>query len=462
MGASSSAGGFGIADDGRKNARKAQKEKAGGPAGAQQISLPPPANAAGNARVPKPAPVSLLARPDHFQRALRAWYRRHARPLPWREAPTLYKTVVSEFMLQQTQVKAVLPYFARWLAALPDFAALAAAPAEQVLKLWEGLGYYSRARNLHRLAKALVAGPPVAPDSGGVAGAPGHRTVHRRRHHQHRLWRAGGLRGRQRRPDSGPADRRPGALPGRRSSGQGLHPPRRLPGAGGRPRRPQPGDDGAGSDRLPAPAASVRRLPGAKVLRGGPDLPIQPPTRDSSPSGANSALSSGFGANATAPCSFIAARPTPGGSPICTNCQPPSRRVWRQPPPRRGPCLQRGPARSRAFRFPNRSMPSPGPCETERPDWCGCPWPGWTPWPCPDRIDAGCGKSSPAAPSPTRQEPPGPAAAQPAGSRSSIRAFEARTSSAVARGLSSMTSVCSGRQKPLTILKSILPDPTAW
>jgi A/G-specific adenine glycosylase len=163
LGASSSAGGFGIADDGRKNARKAQKEKAGGPAGAQQISLPPPANAAGNARVPKPAPVSLLARPDHFQRALRAWYRRHARPLPWREAPTLYKTVVSEFMLQQTQVKAVLPYFARWLAALPDFAALAAAPAEQVLKLWEGLGYYSRARNLHRLAKALVAGPPVAP-----------------------------------------------------------------------------------------------------------------------------------------------------------------------------------------------------------------------------------------------------------------------------------------------------------
>ena len=63
-------------------------------------------------------------------------------------------------MLQQTQVKTVLPYFARWLAALPDFVALAAAPEARVLKLWEGLGYYSRARNLHRLAKAFVAMPP--------------------------------------------------------------------------------------------------------------------------------------------------------------------------------------------------------------------------------------------------------------------------------------------------------------
>jgi A/G-specific adenine glycosylase len=63
---------------------------------------------------------------------------------------------VSEFMLQQTQVKTVLPYFARWMSALPDFAALAAAPEAQVLKLWEGLGYYSRARNLHRLAKVIA------------------------------------------------------------------------------------------------------------------------------------------------------------------------------------------------------------------------------------------------------------------------------------------------------------------
>ncbi|HUR56564.1 MAG TPA: A/G-specific adenine glycosylase [Opitutaceae bacterium] len=98
----------------------------------------------------------LVARRTRFEGALLAWFRRHARTLPWRESPSLYKTVVSEFMLQQTQVKTVLPYFARWLAALPDFAALARAEEAQVLKLWEGLGYYSRARNLHRLARALV------------------------------------------------------------------------------------------------------------------------------------------------------------------------------------------------------------------------------------------------------------------------------------------------------------------
>jgi A/G-specific adenine glycosylase len=108
----------------------------------------------------------LTARRAGFQRALRAWYRREARPLPWRESPTLYKTVVSEFMLQQTQVKTVLPYFARWLEALPDFAALAKAPETQVLKLWEGLGYYSRARNLHRLAQAVAtrSAPPRTPE----------------------------------------------------------------------------------------------------------------------------------------------------------------------------------------------------------------------------------------------------------------------------------------------------------
>ena len=101
----------------------------------------------------------LISHKIQFQRALLGWYRVHARRLPWREAPSLYKTVVSEFMLQQTQVKTVLPYFARWLAELPDFAALAAAPEARVLKLWEGLGYYARARNLHRLARAVAARP---------------------------------------------------------------------------------------------------------------------------------------------------------------------------------------------------------------------------------------------------------------------------------------------------------------
>ena len=101
----------------------------------------------------------LIDSAGSFQAALHGWYRANARSLPWRESPSLYKTVVSEFMLQQTQVKTVLPYFARWLAELPDFAALAAAPESRVLKLWEGLGYYSRARNLHRLAQAVAAMP---------------------------------------------------------------------------------------------------------------------------------------------------------------------------------------------------------------------------------------------------------------------------------------------------------------
>lgn len=107
---------------------------------------------------PSPHPFSraLVDATSDFQTALLTWYRKNARVLPWRQSPSPYKTVVSEFMLQQTQVKTVLPYFARWLEALPDFASLAAAPEARVLKLWEGLGYYSRARNLHRLGKIIA------------------------------------------------------------------------------------------------------------------------------------------------------------------------------------------------------------------------------------------------------------------------------------------------------------------
>jgi len=101
----------------------------------------------------------LSSRRPEFQKVLHHWYRVHQRKLPWRETPSLYKTVVSEFMLQQTQVTTVLPYFARWLQALPDFRALALAPESQVMKLWEGLGYYSRARNLHKLAQSIATRP---------------------------------------------------------------------------------------------------------------------------------------------------------------------------------------------------------------------------------------------------------------------------------------------------------------
>lgn len=95
-----------------------------------------------------------------FTTDLHAWYRDNQRKLPWRTQPSLYKTVLSEFMLQQTQVTTVLPYYKRWLSAFPDFKALAAASEATVLKQWEGLGYYSRARNLHKLAKAYSQAKP--------------------------------------------------------------------------------------------------------------------------------------------------------------------------------------------------------------------------------------------------------------------------------------------------------------
>jgi A/G-specific adenine glycosylase len=111
-------------------------------------------------RRPPATPVVVLERhAPALQSALAAWYRASHRPLPWRTAPSLYKTVVSEFMLQQTQVETVLPYFARWLEKFPDFPALAAAREETVLRAWEGLGYYRRARLLHALARELAQRP---------------------------------------------------------------------------------------------------------------------------------------------------------------------------------------------------------------------------------------------------------------------------------------------------------------
>ncbi|MFV0446715.1 MAG: A/G-specific adenine glycosylase [Planctomycetaceae bacterium] len=86
---------------------------------------------------------------------LRRWHRQHGRELPWRRAEA-YRVWISEIMLQQTTVAAVVPYFERFLAAFPTVESLAAASEQQVLRQWEGLGYYSRARNLHAAAKRLV------------------------------------------------------------------------------------------------------------------------------------------------------------------------------------------------------------------------------------------------------------------------------------------------------------------
>ncbi|MBN2450086.1 MAG: A/G-specific adenine glycosylase [Lentisphaeria bacterium] len=87
---------------------------------------------------------------------LQAWFRRHRRVLPWRSNPSPYRVWVSEVMLQQTRVAAARPYFERFLQAFPSVRHLAAAQLHDVLRLWEGLGYYGRARNLHRAAAMLV------------------------------------------------------------------------------------------------------------------------------------------------------------------------------------------------------------------------------------------------------------------------------------------------------------------
>ena len=94
---------------------------------------------------------------DSFASRLLAWFGTGGRhDLPWQHPRTPYRVWLSEIMLQQTQVRVVVPYFERFVAALPDLPALAAAPLDEVLALWSGLGYYARARNLHAAAKACV------------------------------------------------------------------------------------------------------------------------------------------------------------------------------------------------------------------------------------------------------------------------------------------------------------------
>jgi A/G-specific adenine glycosylase len=90
------------------------------------------------------------------RRSLLAWYRHHRRDLPWRRTHDPYAILVSEVMLQQTQAAAVVPYYIRWLRRFPTVRSLAGATESGVLHAWQGLGYYARARNLHRCAKSIV------------------------------------------------------------------------------------------------------------------------------------------------------------------------------------------------------------------------------------------------------------------------------------------------------------------
>lgn len=112
--------------------------------------------------------------PAPFAPDLLAWYDHAAAPLPWRIHPEPYRVWLSEIMLQQTQVETVIPYFERFLAAFPTVEALAAAPLDEVLKQWEGLGYYSRARNLHQAARIVAEGGGRFPETvDGLMALPG-------------------------------------------------------------------------------------------------------------------------------------------------------------------------------------------------------------------------------------------------------------------------------------------------
>src|SRR5438552_15321657 len=119
-----------------------------------------------------PLPPRTLA---GLRRKLLAWFDRHRRDLPWRADRDPYRIWVSEVMLQQTTVAAVVPYFERFMMAFPTLGDLAAANEQDVLRLWAGLGYYRRARNLHRAAQMLAAdnGGPLPDDPAVWAELPG-------------------------------------------------------------------------------------------------------------------------------------------------------------------------------------------------------------------------------------------------------------------------------------------------
>jgi A/G-specific adenine glycosylase len=109
--------------------------------------------------VAMPSPRKLSIDPavrETFGRKLRAWYRRNARDLPWRRTRSAYEVLVSELMLQQTQVSRVITYYGEFLDAFPTLVDVARARPARVLEAWEGLGYYARARNLHKLAREVT------------------------------------------------------------------------------------------------------------------------------------------------------------------------------------------------------------------------------------------------------------------------------------------------------------------
>ncbi len=176
-----------------------------GPAPRRKDTAARPASASGPAG-PEPHPHALPpGQLSALRRRLVLWYEKNQRPLPWRRTRDPYRIWVSEVMLQQTQVTTVIPYYQRFIERFADVAHLARAELQEVLKSWEGLGYYTRARNFHRAAKrgGGTARGQGSRRPGGVPGASRRGGLHRRGRVEHRLRPALGRGGRQRQAGPG-------------------------------------------------------------------------------------------------------------------------------------------------------------------------------------------------------------------------------------------------------------------
>jgi A/G-specific adenine glycosylase len=123
----------------------------------------------------RPGTQAAPTRNRSFAARLASWFEAHHRRLPWRESADPYRIWISEIMLQQTTVQAVIPYFERWTRLFPDMPTLARVPLQRVLSAWQGLGYYQRARNLHRAARIFVRnhGGRIPDDEKILGGLPG-------------------------------------------------------------------------------------------------------------------------------------------------------------------------------------------------------------------------------------------------------------------------------------------------
>ena len=112
---------------------------------------------------------------SNFAKSLTVWYQKNKRDLPWRKTADPYKIWISEIMLQQTTVNAVIPFYERWIKIFPDVESVARAPLQRILKVWQGLGYYARAKNIHKAAKIICSqyGGEIPRQAGELEKLPG-------------------------------------------------------------------------------------------------------------------------------------------------------------------------------------------------------------------------------------------------------------------------------------------------